>query len=110
MPDPIADLHRYIDALRNETAANPRNTVVCLPASEIHDALIAMRTVEQQLAAARARLARVDTLLTREDGSYYEHRPGCFGEEDCPACWSNRILVALDPGGDIQAAQQGATE
>ncbi|WP_280498925.1 hypothetical protein [Nocardia cyriacigeorgica] len=109
MPDPIADLHRYIHAIRDQPHADPRNTIVCLTAGELHDALIATRKLERDLADAKARLARVDALTTGPGGIDYAHLPGCRGEDDCPACWTNRILVALDPGGDIRAAQQTGT-
>lgn len=90
------------DAELREWAHDADADIELLP-SEVVQAMAA------ELLAARTRLARVDTLLTREDGSEYQHNlPNCLGEDDCPACWSTRILVALDPGGDIQAAQQAA--
>lgn len=30
-----------------------------------------------------------------DDGSEWEHNPGCEGEAECPACWAQGIRAAL---------------
>lgn len=44
-----------------------------------------------------ATVARVEKLrFASDDGSEYEHNPGCGGEPDCPACWAEGITAALE--------------
>jgi hypothetical protein len=30
-----------------------------------------------------------------DDGSEWEHNPGCDGEAECPACWADHISAVL---------------
>lgn len=52
------------------------------------------RTCAMRSEAAITRLTRA--AFASDDGTEYEHNPGCGGEAECPACWAETIRMATE--------------